>query len=123
MIYWTISIFVCLSNKYRSVTISKAKVVILAVISILLFYLLMFSLPTGDGYLTLQQTVYLGALLNCSFISYFFLIAAAIVSAEKEQRNGINIFRLILQFMMFPIGVWYIQPRIQKLALETISKP
>jgi len=66
--------------------------------------------------MTSWPAILLAILINLGFIYSIFFVAKAIVYAEFREKSGFqNVGMVIILIWLFPIGVWFIQPRLQKI--------
>lgn len=55
-------------------------------------------------------------LINLGFIYSSFFVATNLVNAElQENPNSHNVGSVLILILLFPIGIWFIQPRLQKI--------
>lgn len=128
-IIWGVSVFCLLcwfyaiaykTNEGFALNIFKSVTGLIVVSAIISFCLLFFS--------TKATTHFLGGTLNyykpwpllfayeTSFLFISMLVAISLVSAEKKDAAAFReYFSTFLLFLFVPIGVWFIQPRIQRL--------
>lgn len=93
-----------------------------AVIAVVLTYLLVlffakdvYSFSNGI-HIHYASPVYLPILFIIAYLITIFIAAKTLVSAELNSEGNItDYFSTVLLFIISAIGVWFIQPRIQKL--------
>lgn len=66
--------------------------------------------------ITYSSPIYLSIISLCSFLFATIIAAKTLVSAEKNKIVGIGqYFTTTIQLLIAPIGLWYVQLRIQKI--------
>lgn len=114
-----------ISNEYA---FFKWLIIIPTIISLLIFAFLMVGASiVGMGYYTFSQTLIssmiiilpLWIALLISNIYCFYIAAKALKSSELGHNlRGIEFIGDFLLFIFFPIGIWFIQPRLNRLMLQ-----
>ena len=109
----------------KEYAVFKWLIIIPAAVSLLIFaFLLSGAFILGMGYFSFSSTLFssmiiilpLWALLLFSKLYCFYFVAKLLKSSE-QQRNvrGVEFFGDFLLLVFFPIGIWFIQPRLNNL--------
>ncbi len=70
----------------------------------------------GRTFLNYTTPIYLPIIFIASFISVMLIAAKTLSSAEANNEVGLgNYFTTLLLMMVAPIGLWFIQPRVQNI--------
>ncbi len=74
------------------------------------------SPPTSGGHI--MFIIAIGAVLTYSYMIWF--TSGVLLKAEPVNRRGaVNRMLILLWLVLFPIGIWFIQPKVNKLFKES----
>lgn len=125
LITWVLATVTGLHDEIRSLSLGGSLALFKVAIGFLYFVLLLFSLVVGllSSINDLPDTILnlLNVLVLVGIADYFYIVAFAartIVKAEQVKVKFSEYFKTFLQIMFFPIGIWFVQPRINKIALK-----
>jgi len=114
IVLWCLSVGTNISNKFSKFKSAEKKLLIFFAISTLL---LLFVFP-GCIFYDIKFI-----LINLSFGALVYLSSKIITRAENQlndvAQSQMNTFLMI---WVFPIGIWYLQPKIQRLLLDKKHK-
>lgn len=135
--FWLWNIGKLLFNKLpffisKEYAVFKWLIIIPAAISLLIFiFLLSGAFILGMGYFSYSSTLFssmiiilpLWGLLLLSKL-YCFYFAAKVLKSSEQHRNvrGVEILNDFMLLVFFPIGIWIIQPRLNKLMRQMEMK-
>lgn len=115
---WLFQITKSLSEKYK---INYHKIpLILSLLILLLFYLILgFLLMEIATIMAFKISVIGFATIALIILAFLYIVFQAAYTIKRIANK--NIFTTFLQFLFFPIGIWFIQPTINDLALKSID--
>lgn len=85
------------------------------------YFVLFATNEVNDDYMTAMLFLYIFSI--CCFFYALYFVSKSLVISEQQKSTRVSLFSgNLFLFLFFPLGIWVIQPRINKIYAEKINR-
>lgn len=112
--FWLWSIGAGLNNSAR---VNKSNLLKIALLYGIVYALAIFIIVNNN----IEMIKIIGIILNLLFIgSFLVLVLSASIAIREAGENGISLLMSFLCLLFFPIGIWFIQPKLNQMVTKDV---